>query len=692
MDPARLLDSLNSEQLDAVTASGGPIVVHAGAGSGKTRVLTRRIAWRIASGETDPQRVLALTFTRKASVELKKRLRQVGLRDDVLAGTFHSIALLQLRMRWEERNIKPPSIIDRKYRIIAQLLKQGGIPAPQGSSVVFDVVNELEWTRARMIGPEGYEAAAAKQNRSSPIPASKMADLMVSYAQHKRRNRIVDFDDLLALAARDLKADPSYAAAVRWRHRHLSVDEFQDVNPLQYDLLMQWRGESADLFVVGDPNQAIYGWNGADPNLLNDFENREPQTKTFRLRQNYRSSPQILRLADVTLGGRASALVTDADDGPLPLISAYATDAEEAAGIGDRIRASRSVGSRWSDQAVLVRTNAQLVVIEATLASMGIPGRIAGGSGPLNTPEVLKAIRLLSRPGINFHAAVDELDAEVEGDSADDSAEGFGSNLGSNTESSSQKQPLTTPGIDPLNKAEHERRANLAALSRLAHDYIGTDVHPTGPGFGDWLVATRAHAEQSDGDAVALATFHAAKGLEWDIVHISGLEEGLVPITYAETGAQLAEEDRLLYVGITRARKQLFLSWAQNRNFGARSHSRKPSPHLPVLERAIVRLGQNHRPIDLREQVANARHQIRTSVATTVDPLLDDLNVWRSRRARAATVAPFVIFNDQVLKAIAVTRPATLGQLGAVPGVSAAKLSRFGPEILDLVALHRTRV
>lgn len=678
MDPARLLDSLNSEQLDAVTASGGPIVVHAGAGSGKTRVLARRIAWRIASNETDPQRVLALTFTRKASVELKKRLRQVGLRDDVLAGTFHSIALLQLRMRWEERNIKPPSIIDRKYRIIAQLLKQAGVPSPPGSSVVLEVVNELEWARARMIEPEGYEAAAAAQNRSCPIAPAKLAELMVAFSQHKRRNRIVDFDDLLALAARDLKSDPSYAAAVRWRHRHLSVDEFQDVNPLQYDLLMQWRGESDDLFVVGDPNQAIYGWNGADPNLLNDFEHREPQTQTYRLRQNYRSSPQILRLADVTLGGRASALVTDAEDGPLPLITAYPTDAQEAAGIADRIRASRSVGSRWSEQAVLVRTNAQLVVIEATLASMGIPGRVAGGSGPLNTPEVLKAIRLLSRPGINFHATLDELDAEIEGNTPDGSLVSAG------------QTPNKSPRPDPIDKVEHERRSNLAALSRLAHDYVAADVNPTGPGFGDWLVATRAHAEQGDGDAVALATFHAAKGLEWETVHIAGLEEGLVPITYAQTGAQLAEEDRLLYVAITRARQKLYLSWAQSRNFGSRNHGRKPSPHLPGLERAIVRLGQSHRPIDLREQVANARHQIRTSTAPTVDPLLDDLNVWRSRRARAATVAPFVIFSDQVIKAIASTRPATLGQLGAIPDVGAAKLSRFGEEILQLVERHRT--
>jgi DNA helicase-2/ATP-dependent DNA helicase PcrA len=299
------------------------------------------------------------------------------------------------------------------------------------------------------------------------------------------------------------------------------------------------------------------------------------------------------------------------------------------------------------------------------LGSVGIPGRIAGGSGPLNSPEVQKAVRLLSRPGINFHGALGELDDDLEEE--------------------------IVLGTDPVDRAEHERRANLGALSRLAHDYVATDIHPTGPGFGDWLVATRAHAEQRDGDAVALATFHAAKGLEWDIVHIAGLEEGLIPIAYAETGAQLAEEDRLLYVAITRARQQLFMSWAQSRNFGSRSRSRKPSPHLAGLERAIVRLNQGHRPIDLREKVANARHQIRTGGPTpAVDPLLDDLNVWRSRRARAATVAPFVIFSDQVLKAIAATRPGTLSQLGAIPGVGAAKLSRFGPEVLDLVSLHRT--
>ena len=268
--PEQLLDGLNERQVAAVThevgPEAGPLVVLAGAGSGKTRVLTRRIAYRVATDETDPRRVLALTFTRKAATELWSRLRQSGLRDDVVAGTFHGVALTQLRQRWADRGVTPPAILDRKYRFISQLMgrRQGVEP--------LDVVSEIEWARARLVTPEQYPAAAELAGRTSPIPAADLAEVMHRFAQEKRQRRVVDFDDLLALAARDLLIDPEYAAAVRWRHRHLYVDEFQDVNPLQFELLKAWRGEGDDLFVVGDPNQAIYGWNGADPNLLRAFD------------------------------------------------------------------------------------------------------------------------------------------------------------------------------------------------------------------------------------------------------------------------------------------------------------------------------------------------------------------------------------------------------------------------------------
>jgi DNA helicase-2/ATP-dependent DNA helicase PcrA len=266
----RLLAGLNESQMQAVTESGGPLVVLAGAGSGKTRVLTRRIAWRVLNGETDPNRVLTLTFTRKAAAELRDRQRQLGLRDRIPAGTFHGIALTQLRQRWTERRTIPPTLLDRKVRFVAQLVGQ------RKGVEITDIVSEIDWARARLIEPDQYHDAALRAGRTPPIPPENLAELMVRYQQEKRRKRLVDFDDLLTLAIRDLRADPDYAAAIRWRHRHFYVDEFQDVNPLQYALLREWQGDRPDLFLVGDPNQAIYGWNGADPELLRKMADAEP--------------------------------------------------------------------------------------------------------------------------------------------------------------------------------------------------------------------------------------------------------------------------------------------------------------------------------------------------------------------------------------------------------------------------------
>ncbi|MGI9594538.1 MAG: UvrD-helicase domain-containing protein, partial [Acidimicrobiales bacterium] len=268
----RLLDGLNESQIEAVTTTGGPMVVLAGAGSGKTRVLTRRIAWRIVNGETDPNRVLTLTFTRKAAAELRERQRQLGLRDRVPAGTFHGIALTQLRQRWTERRTIPPALLDRKVRFLAQLTSQ------RKGVEITDVVAEIDWARARLIEPANYHNEALRAGRTPPLSGDELAALMVRYQQEKRRKRLVDFDDLLMLAIRDLRADADYAAAVRWRHRHFYVDEFQDVNPLQFALLKEWLGDRDDLFLVGDPNQAIYGWNGADPRLLEDMAEHAAST------------------------------------------------------------------------------------------------------------------------------------------------------------------------------------------------------------------------------------------------------------------------------------------------------------------------------------------------------------------------------------------------------------------------------
>ncbi len=641
---------LNQAQLEAVTVEGGPVVVMAGAGSGKTRVLTRRIAYRSMQGETDPRRVLALTFTRKAAGELRSRLVALGLRDGVVAGTFHGVALTQLRARWAERGVDPPQILDRKVGFVANLMGR------RGGTDVLDVLGEIEWARARLVEPEQYGVAAQRAGRTLPLDADSMAELMVRFAQEKRRRRVVDFDDLLALAVRDMRADRAYAEGIRWRHRHLYVDEFQDVNPLQNQLLTQWRGDRPDVFIVGDPNQAIYGWNGADPSLLKDFGQREPEATVIHLDDNYRSSPQILTMGRAALGPRARSMKPHKPDGPVPTISAYADDVAEAEGIAVMVRQSASVSTRWADQAVLVRTNAQLVPIEQALRARGIPVRVKGGESPLRSREVKVRLDVLAR-AVDVQAAAAELDAELD----------------------------STP--DEQTRGEIDRRQNLAALSRLVHDYFSIDPEPTGTGLAAWVATLSADEVVGDGDAVELATFHGAKGLEWPVVHVAGLERGFIPIGYAKTNEQLDEEQRLLYVAITRAETELHLSWAAQRTFGNNTRNRQPSPWLEHLSDAVRHLKAGHRPLDWKAKIRETRKHVTPRFkADDNDPVFAGLRTWRSSTARAANVPAYVVFNDQTLRAIATTKPTSKSKLAGVSGVGPVKLERYGDQILKIVA------
>ncbi len=652
MDAERLLDGLNEAQIKAVTSTGGPLVVHAGAGSGKTRVLTRRIAYRIQTGETDPRYVLSLTFTRKAANELQSRLGQLGLRDHVVAGTFHSVALTQLRRRWEERGVEPPAMLDRKYAVVSQLLGR------RRDVEIADVIGEMEWARARMIEPDYYHSEAEKAGRTPPLSADEFIDLLERYAQVKKRRRLVDFDDLLSLAIRDLRADHGYAEAVRWRHRHLYVDEFQDVNPLQNALLNEWRGDNDDLFIVGDPNQAIYGWNGANPFLLTDFPQREPKTTVIRLNDNYRSSAQILTLAKAALAGKGGELIPHHNDGPIPTVTAFENEAEEAKAVAEAVRRSQDPAEGWNGQAVLVRTNAQLVVLEQALAAAGIPVRMRGGKGPLATPEVKEVIRRIGRPGIDFVQAVERFADELEEPPKDQ-----------------------TPN-------EAERHANREAFLSLVRDYLAVDQRPSGPDFLAWLATVQANEVHRDADAVDLSTFHGAKGLEWPAVHIAGLEQGLVPISYAETGAQLAEERRLLYVAVTRAQRELNLSFAQERTFRTKPAKRRPSPYLGEIERALEHLRKGLDPTKYRVMAKEARKALGTAKpkdSSRDDPLFIELRSWRSAQSRAHDVPAYVVLNDATLKAIAAKRPSSRGQLAGISGIGPTKLEKYGDAILKIV-------
>jgi DNA helicase-2/ATP-dependent DNA helicase PcrA len=645
MDAEGLLQGLNDAQRRAVESTARPLCILAGAGSGKTRVLTRRIAYRAVQGDLETNHVLAVTFTRKAAGELTHRLRDLGLRDSVAAGTFHGIAYAQLRARWNDRGIRPPSLLERKAGFVARLLP----PALSRRGVsALDIVSEIEWAKARMLGPDDYSGAATLAGRRVSTDYTTVAELFARYEKQKRERRMVDFDDLLRLCRRDLVEDREFGAAQRWRFRHFFVDEFQDVNPLQQQLLAAWLHDRADLCVVGDPNQAIYAWNGADPNYLRNFAKHHPGGDTVRLDVNYRSSPQILAVANAVLDHRGEErLVPTRGDGPVPTVRAATDDRTEAALIARAARDLHRPEGRWADQAVLVRTHAQTALIETALHQAGIPFRVRGSSGLLERPEVKTALRTLgtSRTFADALADLGELVNEA---------------------------------------GDTERGTNLAALVRLGHDYEAVDPQPTPAGFLAWLSDNTAEQPDAGGDAVEVATFHAAKGLEWPIVHLAGFEQGLVPISYARTRDALDEERRLVYVAITRAQRELRITWAKQRTFGERTVNREPSLYVDDIDRACGRLAEPRRS----EPPKRARRDAsaRTKANDEADGVLRALKQWRADKARAAAVPAYVIFHDRTLEAVAAAKPRTHAQLLALPGVGPVKVNRYGDDLLEVVA------
>ncbi|HEY6532624.1 MAG TPA: ATP-dependent DNA helicase UvrD2 [Acidimicrobiales bacterium] len=681
MDPDALLEGLNPAQRAAVGATASPLCILAGAGSGKTRVLTRRIAWRASTGDLDPRHVLALTFTRKAAAELTSRLRDLGLRDRVAAGTFHSMAYAQLRSRWADRGIQPPTLLDRKVGFVARLL-----PASAKDVPPIDLVTEIEWAKARMVEPQEYARAAIAAGRRPPLEPTEVARVFTAYEDARRERRLVDFDDLLRLCRRDLLRDAEFARAQRWRFQHLFVDEFQDVNPLQQALLDAWLGDRRDLCVVGDPNQAIYAWNGADPEAIRRFPVRFPTAEVVRLTENYRSSPQVLAVANSVLasGGRgvdrAGVLQATRPEGPIPAVHAYDDARAEARGVARAVRDHHGPGRRWASQAVLVRTNAQIPAIEEALSAAGIPFRVRGGAPLLEQPEIKAVLAELRRAQHGFDEAVADLASSID------------------------------EGVGTGDRAE-ERRANLDALLQLTRDYAAIETSPTPAGFLTWLNSTtRADQPDRQGDAVEITTFHAAKGLEWPVVHLAGLEQGLVPIGHARTGEALAEELRLFYVAITRAEHELVCSWAALRRYGTRDLRRERSPYLDTLVAACAALRAGTDPAELGKGVAVApaapatrreRPQRRSrtrpdlpraagalapsDLDDTGRALLESLRRWRTQKAKAAGMPAYVICNDRTLVELASTRPATTQQLLAVHGLGEVKVNRFGPELLALV-------
>jgi DNA helicase-2/ATP-dependent DNA helicase PcrA len=633
MDAGRLLDGLDADQVAAVTSPGAPLAIVAPAGSGKTRVLTRRIAYRIAEGTADAAHTLAITFTRRAAAELLRRLDELGGRPAPTVGTFHAVAWSVLRRRWADQNLRrPPELLTEPPRLLADLPELAG----RGGRVLSPVeaAAEIGWAHARLIAPERYAGAAAAAGRRPAAGVSAVAAAYAAYEKAKRVQRLVDFDDLLALVAREIARDGTFADVQRWRFRHLYVDEFQDVNALQRALLEAWRGGRPDLCVVGDPNQAIYEWNGADPTWINDFAAHHSGATIVRLTRNYRSSPEIVAAAARVLGDDAVPAEAVHAPGPPPAIHRFDDEVAEAAGVAALLHAERLPGRRWSSYGVLVRTHAQVPLLERALRDAAIPSRTRGGPSLLAHPAVRAALEAASSragPGA-LRGFLDDLDEEL---------------------------------------AAGEPVAALGTLAALGRQFVTADPSASATGFRAWLaVGSPGDSGNDAGDAVDIVTFHAAKGLEWPVVVLAGLERGLVPHASASTTVARHEEARLLHVALTRGEQRVHLTWAAKRG----GSTRVRSPLLASVDAVAA---------DPVVPPPPRLHQARPAV----DPALAALRAWRHTAALAVGLPEPAICSDAALKAVAAALPTTVDELAALPEIGPIAARRLGPRLL--AALQR---
>ena len=574
----RLLAGLTPTQRDAVTTQATPLCIVAGAGSGKTRVLTRRIAWQASEGRADPRRTLAVTFTRRAARELRARLRRLGLNDEVRAGTFHAVALTQLRRYAADSGRRPPRILENAGALIGELRPK----ADRAARIEF--ANEIGWCRARLVTPENYPQAARAARRRSPLGrADRFAQFYADYESAKSKRRVLDFDDVLSRSLELMTTEPTHAAAHRWLHQHVLVDEFQDINPLQFALLRSWLGPDSTLVVVGDPDQAIYGWNGADPELINNVAKHLRGCAVLHMRTNFRSTPEVLAAAGRVLARSPQPAVRPPGDEPT--ITVCDGD-DEAAVLARAVRQCHRPGALWRRQAVLARTNALLEPLRRALLRQNIPVAAAGEGSLVRRPEITAMLGAWPRDASLAACVADARQQLLDPSTAGAALERL----------AATSQPASTP----------EARTNIETFLEFAQDHLSLDPDSTVDSFTTALRADNRLSASSDG--VDLMTFHAAKGLEWPIVHLVGMEEGFIPIAHARTAAARAEERRLLHVAVTRAEQELHLLWCDRRDLGGDTVDREASPWLKAIAEEA---GPDPGTVDPREAIARARQELR---------------------------------------------------------------------------------
>ena len=534
VDKDQILTGLDPEQLAVVTAIRGPVCVIAGAGTGKTRVITNRIAYAINSSVTDPTKVLALTFTARAAGEMRARLRVLGV-PNVAARTFHSAALKQLLYFWPYAfGGQFPSLLTSKSGFISQAIERSGVAIPAQAIALREIASEIEWAKVLEISPDDYCQQAVESSRSVRLPNSKsesenlamISQVYEAYETLKRQERTLDFEDVLLLTVGMLEEDRGVRERIRDQYRYFTVDEYQDVSPLQQRLLNLWLGNREEICVVGDAAQTIYSFAGATSNFLLNFKNRFPNAQTFRLSTGYRSTPEIINTANLIL--RSANLISDHgielqsanNHGEKPVVNGFTSAADEISYVAAEVLGQINSGVNSSDIAILARTNAQLDQVKSALNNLKVPSQIRSGERFFERVDVRDAMRLIRAASV--------LPSEVGDWYAD-----------------------LVAVLQPFGDADY-----VIAFLRLAKSIKDNG----GENMRAFLREIEDRAEQNNPPTlpgVTLATLHAAKGLEWDHLYLIGVSDGVLPM-----GNDLNEERRLFYVGVTRAKQRIQITYA----------------------------------------------------------------------------------------------------------------------------------
>lgn len=682
---------LDPEQLEAATAPRGPVCIIAGAGTGKTRTITHRIAHLVDGGFVNPDHVLAVTFTNRAASEMRERLAMMNV-PRVQAKTFHAAAMRQLQYFWSTYAGDIGWKLENKtFGLVANAARQVG--AETSTDKIRDMLGEINWAKSSLIVAEDYPRHIEPERRDCPIPPEQFVKVFRAYENLKASPQgiLLDFNDLLLHMAAAIESNPGIADEFRERYRTFVVDEYQDVTPLQQRVLNAWLGDRDDLTVVGDANQTIYSFNGASPNYLLDSSRRFPQATVVRLHRDYRSTPNVVDLANNVISkatgrtaGTRLTLEGQRPAGADPEFTEYSDDVAEAEGVARQIAALIERGVDPSEIAVLYRVNDQSASIEYALDQLGINYQVKGGEGFFQRAEIRQAMTALTNAAQQFSPAPDEVPAAVR----------------------HALHPIGFTEQEPQGAQEKQRWNSLNALYLLVKDIIEQSASELSFAMVMSLLRERAQSKNPPkGRSVTLSSVHTAKGLEWDAVFLIGLAEGLVPIRYALKGAGSAEaieeERRLFYVGITRAREFLYLSWTQARNAGGKANRRRTrflDGLVPWEKQAEEGKGPQQSKRGAPKDscaVCGARltrpefkilQRCGEHVNDVEEAVLTELRTWRAELSAQRGVPAYVVFTDATLRAIAQRQPATAQELVQIPGIGPVKIEEFGEDVLAIVA------